>query len=351
MRKPLPNKKPVDLRSLAAELELSESTISRALRDHPSIPDKTRARVADLAKRRGYVPNATARGLATGRAGALGLAFPLERLQLSQSNFVDVLSGISVGAAERDFRIMLSPFSEDDEEAVLRGLVASKTIDGVILTRPLLHDWRIALLHNLEIPFVVHGRSDVDIPYAYVDIENISVFEKLTNLLLDYGHRRIAALNFFQQFRFAAARSEGYLRALAARGVGAEPSLLRETPMTAQSGYEHAADLLRSDMPPTAFVCGSIFLARGVYRAVHELGLTVPADVSVVCHDDRLRDISPLDFDPPVTCTQSSASSAGHKLAEMLIDLIEAAKVSEPPQFIVPFSLVLHESVALAPLR
>ena len=152
-----------DLKALAIELGLSQSTVSRALRAHPGIPETTRSRVAAAAEAMGYRPNARARSLATGRAEAIGLVFPLERLQLPETNFVEVLSGISTVVTRRNYSLLLAPF-EDDEAAVLRKLAASKTVDGVIITRPLVDDPRIALLNRLGLPFVVHGRSEVSEP-------------------------------------------------------------------------------------------------------------------------------------------------------------------------------------------
>lgn len=342
--KPLRKTQRIDLKTLAEELGLAQSTISRALSAHHSIPEKTRARVVAAAETMGYSPNVRARGLAKGRTEAIGLVFPLERLQLAQTNFVDVLTGISDVVTRRNYSLLLTPFS-DNEQEVLRKLATSKIVDGIIITRPLVNDPRIPLLHDLAIPFVVHGRSDVDLPYSYVDIDNAAVFEKLGGLLLDYGHERIAVFNSFLRFRCAHARREGYYRALAARGMAPDPALMFETPMTEQSGHELAASLLALEDPPTAFLCGSIFLAQGVYRAAAERGLGVGKDISVACHDDGLRGIKPAEFDPPLTGTYRSVREAGEHLADILISMVEADGKGEISREIAEVDLILRESV------
>lgn len=344
--KPLRKTQRVDLKMLADQLGLAQSTISRALSAHHSIPEKTRARVIAAAKKMGYSPNARARGLAKGRTEAIGLVFPLERLQLAQTNFVDVLTGISDVVTRRNYSLLLTPFS-DNEQDVLRKLATSRTVDGIIITRPLVNDPRIPLLYDLGIPFVVHGRSDVDLPYSFIDIDNAAVFEKLGGLLLDFGHERVAVLNSFLRFRYANARREGYRRALEARGKSPDPDMMFETPMTEQAGYDHATALLSLENPPTAFLCGSVFLAQGVYRAVTERGLRVGQDVSVVCHDDGLRGIRPADFDPPLTSTFRSVREAGEHLAEILIDLVEANGNKEPIREIAEVDLILRNSVGV----
>lgn len=340
------HKRTADLKTLALELGLSQSTVSRALRAHPGIPETTRRRVIAAAEAAGYRPNARARSLATGRAETIALSFPLERLQLPETNFVDVLAGISAAVTSRNYSLLLSPF-QDDEAAVLRKLASSKTVDGVIITRPLVDDPRIALLNELRLPFVVHGRSEVKEPYSFVDTDNDNAFERLTNLLLDYGHRHIVAINGLAQFRYVAARAASFRRAFAARGLTPSPDAIEFVSMTEATGYETATRRLADTQRPTAFLCGSVFQARGVYRAISEHGLTVGADISVVCHDDGVRGCSAADFTPPLTATTTSIRSAGEQLALILIDLIES-KVAGETRRILPFELVLRDSVALA---
>lgn len=336
-----------DLKTLALELGLSQSTVSRALRAHPGIPETTRRRVIAAAEAAGYRPNARARSLAIGRAETIGLVFPLERLQLPETNFVDVLAGISTAVTRRNYSLLLSPF-EDDEAAVLRRLASSKAVDGVIITRPLVDDPRIPLLNQLRLPFVVHGRTETQEPYSFVDTDNDTCFERLTSLLLDYGHRRIVVVNGLAQFRYVAARAASFRRAFAARGLTPLPDAIEFVSMTEATGYETAMRRLGDPERPTAFLCGSVFQARGVYRAIRERGLTIGRDVSVVCHDDGVRGFSAADFVPPLTATATSIRSAGEQLALILIDLIEK-KAAEPVRQILPFELVLRDSVALAP--
>jgi LacI family transcriptional regulator len=340
------HKNAADLKTLALQLGLSQSTVSRALRAHPGIPETTRLRVVSAAEAAGYRPNARARSLALGRAETIGLSFPLERLQLPETNFVDVLAGISTAITSRNYNLLLSPF-QGDEAAVLRRLASSKAVDGIIITRPLVDDPRIALLNELRLPFVVHGRSEVEEPYSFVDTDNDNAFERLTTLLLDYGHRHIVAINGLAQFRYVAARAASFRRAFAARGLTPPPDAIEFVSMTEATGYETAMRRLSDAKRPTAFLCGSVFQARGVYRALGEHGLKVGIDVSVVCHDDGVRGFSAADFVPSLTATATSIRSAGEELALILIDLIEG-KVPGPIRKIMPFELVLRDSVALA---
>ncbi|WP_293853841.1 substrate-binding domain-containing protein [uncultured Alsobacter sp.] len=335
--------KGADLKSLAIQLGLSQSTVSRALRGHHAIPESTRRRVEAAAEAAGYRPNARARSLAIGRAETIGLVFPLERLQLPETNFVDVLAGISTVVTQRNYSLLLSPF-RDDEVAVLGKLASSKSVDGVIITRPLVVDPRIALLNQLGLTFVLHGRTEVQEPYSFVDTDNDASFERLTGLLLDYGHRDIVAVNGLSHFRYAAARAAAFHRAFSARGLEAPTEAVEFVSMTEATGFETAMRHLAAPVRPTAFVCGSVFQARGVYRAAAACGLTVGRDLSVVAHDDGVRGCQATDLTPALTATTTPISASGEGLAGMLIDLVEG-RIKGPVGRILPFDLILRDSV------
>ncbi|WP_158659312.1 substrate-binding domain-containing protein [Paracoccus denitrificans] len=216
---------------------------------------------------------------------------------------------------------------------------------GTIPAAALEGDPRIALLAGTGIPFVVHGRSDVDISCSYVDVDNFEIFRRLAEVLLDYGHRRIAALNSYRRFRYAAARDAGYRAAMEGRHVPVDPDLVLETAMTEEDGLKLGARLLSLPEPPTAIICGSIFLAKGVYRAAAEAGRTIGKDLSVVAHDDQLRGISAADFAPALTATQQSVEMAGRRLAEILIDRLEGRLAPEPVCEVSRPDLILRGSV------
>jgi NAD(P)-dependent dehydrogenase (short-subunit alcohol dehydrogenase family) len=97
--------------------------------------------------------------------------------------------------------LVLAPFDEEGEEAVIRRLAAARSIDGIIITRARVDVPRVPLLKSLGIPFVVHGRTHTCEDYAFVDIDNEAVFFKSASLLLNLGHRRIVMLNGLPEFK------------------------------------------------------------------------------------------------------------------------------------------------------
>lgn len=339
----------INLKSLADHLGISQATVSRALAGHEAISAATRQRVSEAARQLGYQPNASAQRLATGRTNTIGLVFPLERLMLAQTNFVDVLAGLTNGLNKRNYDLIMSPFLDHGEEAVFRRLVAARSVDGIVITRPRVRDVRIPILNGLGLPYVVHGRTETDVPYSYVDIDNESVFAKAAGLLLKLGHRRIATLNGLPEFMYSEARERGFRRALEEYGLAPDPAMQRQTRMVDEAGYAATIELMRLPSPPSAIICGSIFLAKGVYVALKELGLQAGREVSVIAHDDQLRGLHANQFEPSLTATVAPIQEAGEQLAEVLVAKIQGETGDDVLHRVLPVELVVRDSVSACP--
>ncbi len=341
----------MNLRELAAQLGLSQTTVSRALNGFPEVSEETRARVRAAADLYGYRPSAAARRLATGQSGTLGLVFPGERNMLGDLLFTEFLGGCVSKASELSYDITLAmAHGSQTEEAVYRRAVRNARVDAIIVSSPLLEDPRPGLLRQLGMPFIVHGRTQTAVPYGFLDIDNEGAFFSAGKLMADLGHRRVALLNGERHFNFAADRERGFRRALAERGIAAEERLITASPMVEQTGYGDAARLLA--LPPherpTGFVCSSIGQASGVRRAAHERGLVIGRDVALIAHDDRLHDMGAETFDPPLTATQSSIGDAGRRLVELCVAMLQAPDAPLPAE-VWTVDLVVRASTMPAP--
>jgi LacI family transcriptional regulator len=310
----------MNLRDLSAILGLSQTTVSRALNGFPEVSEETRLRVRAAAEQHGYRPSAAARRLATGQSGTLGVVFPRERNMLGDLLFTEFLGGCVEQASDLGYDITLAMASgEQTEESVYRRAVRSARVDAMILSSPLLADTRLDLLRELNMPFIVHGRTTSAVPYPFLDIDNEGAFFKATKLLTDLGHSRIGILNFDLNFNFANDRTNGYLHALSLAGLERDCDLISEATMNEQSGHDEALRMFALPKPPTAFLCSSISQALGVRRAAKAKGLVIGKDVSLIAHDDRLHEIRAETFDPPLTATQSSIGDAGKRVVALLI--------------------------------
>jgi LacI family transcriptional regulator len=312
----------MNLRELSTILNLSQTTVSRALNGFPEVSEETRLRVRAAAELHGYRPSAAARRLATGQSGTLGVVFPRERNMLGDLLFTEFLRGCVEQASEMGYDVTLAMASgSQTEENVYRRAVRSARVDAMILSSPLLADPRLDLLRGLPMPFILHGRTTSAAPYPYLDIDNEGAFFKATKLLTDLGHRRIALLNFDDRYNFANDRLNGYLHAITSAGIERNCELISSAPMTEASGHAEAERLLQlpAAQRPTAFLCSSISQAQGVATVARAKGLVIGKDISLIAHDDRLHEVRAEAFQPPLTATQSSIGDAGKRLVELLI--------------------------------
>ncbi len=341
----------MNLRQLAAHPGLSPTTVSRALNGYPEVGAATRARVAEAAHRHHYRPNTRAKGLATGRAMAIGHVIPTRsRHEIVNPIFADFISGAGERYAAAGYDLLLSVVPDADEARAYRDLKARGTVDGLIVHAPRAEDARIALLHEIGLPFVVHGRSTgAALPYSRVDVNNLRAFRRATEFLIDLGHRRIALVNGLEAMDFALRRRQGYLQALETRGIAADPALMTSGEMTETNGYRAGRAMLAAPDPPTAAVVSSIIMAIGLRRAAEERGLKLGRDVSVVTHDDDLSYLRNGEDDVPMfTATRSSVREAGRIAAEMLLERIRSPGQA-PATRLLRAGLVLGQSTGPAP--
>lgn len=339
---------PVNLKTLAAHLKLSQTTVSRALNGYPEVSERTRAIVSEAANRLGYLPNQAARRLATGKAGAIGYVMTTGPDVQSDPHFMEFLSGVGEFAITHNFDIHIAPTLAAREEATYRRLATTHQVDAIFVSAPVRRDRRIELLDTLDIPFIVHGRSeDAAAPYAFLDIDNEAGFRDAAALLIKLGHRRIALVNGDEHQTFAEHRQRGTIAAHRTAGLEFDPSLLRRGRMTEAYGYRSAMDLLDSGEPPTAFLCSSMIVALGVIRAMTDRGLETGRDISVIAHDDVFPYLKPENFRTPLTCVRSSIRRAGFRIAERLAAQL-AGDEQGPVGEIWPVELVVRDSIGPA---
>lgn len=340
----------MNLKELSKILGLSQTTVSRALNGYPEVKEATRKTVLAAAAAHNYSPNTRAKSLATGRSNAIGHVIPMANShEMVNPIFGDFIAGAGEVYSRNNYEMVLSIVEDGREEDIYRALKTRGTVDGVILHGPKMNDARIALLHEIGLPFVVHGRaSGIDVPYSWLDVNNRSAFRRATDFLMDLGHRRIALLNGLETMDFAHRRRRGYEDALGARGLSADPEIMRSEEMTETFGYSATCDMLALPCPPTAFLVSSIISALGVRRAIEDQGLRMGRDVSIVTHDDSLSYLTNGADVPIFTATRSSVRDAGRALSRMLIDQISDPALA-PQHQLLEVELTVGRSTGPAP--
>ncbi|KQQ58294.1 MULTISPECIES: substrate-binding domain-containing protein [Rhizobium/Agrobacterium group] len=341
----------MNLKQFSQLLGISQTTISRALNGYPEVNAETRRKIIEAAQKTGYRPNAAAQRLATGKMGSIGLVMPTGPEHQSDVHFGEFLTGLGEASARNGFHLVIMPTDPANEEAALRELATSGSVDGLYLAYMKKNDPRIEMMKALSIPFMVHGRSwGIETDYPYLDVDNESAFRDATSLLLQLGHRNIALLNGPEGYDFTFRRYRGVEAALAEHGYALTPDNVIHSVMNDEAGFLNMERLLARDERPTAVICASTALALGAVRSLNQRGLKPGREVSLIAHDDVLPLLKPVNFSVPLTTTRSSLRAAGMRIAERLINQIKSGEPNTD-QELWKAELVVRGSTGPAPTR
>ncbi len=314
----------MNLKQLSIQLGLSQTTVSRALNNYPEVNEHTRQRVKLAASKHNYRPNARATRLATGRAMTIGHVIPMNSSEVFNPIFGEFIAGASQAYSRRGYELLLNMAKEDAEESIYREIASKGSVDGIIVHAPRVNDSRITLLQELGLPFVIHGRdSSNSSEYSWIDMNNRQAFYQATKLLIDLGHTKICLINGDEKLNFAVRRKKGYLDALEDEKISANADLMYSGDLTEANGYTAATHALKHRNAPTAFLVASYVGALGVRRAIHNAGLEMGSDISVIIHDDELAYFHNDGDIAQFTATRSSVKDAGERAAMMLLDIID----------------------------
>ena len=332
----------MNLKELAGNLGLSQTTVSRALNGYPEVNEATRLRVAEAATRLGYRANASARRLATGRAGAVGIVYSTNEGYGPHTS--EFLGGLGARLAADEIDVLVSTVdSFDDEIAAYRRAIASKKIDAIVLHSPRPRDRRAEVLSELGFPFILHGQTQSGAKHAWLDIDNAAAIERATDHLVSLGHRDIALLNGPKGLTFANHRETGYRQAMQRHGLAINPALMSNGMFTDETGFRLAQAMLERKPRPTAILAGSMMTALGVFRAIRSAGMVLGKDVSMIAHDDVFPYLNADNMVPSMSTTRSSIRAAGTRIAELLTQMLAGKSAAEIHE-VWSVEMVLRES-------
>jgi LacI family transcriptional regulator len=336
------------LKELASALNVSITTVSRALAGHDAIALKTRQRVMEAARSYGYVPNVAARQLVSGRSGFIGLVLPIRGPNLVDFFLGEFITGLGEGVVSKGSHLILATAPEGEPElSVLRHLVESGRCDGVVVTRIAETDDRVAYLRDRNVPFVAHGRLlDDTTSYNWLDTDGAYAFGEAFDMLYALGHRRFGLVTISELMTFRHRRQDGLADAIARRG---DPAVTLEVATASRfdrgARVEAINRLLRGPNRPTAIIGLFDDLALTVMEEAARAGLSIPRDLSVIGFDNVLASA----YAPPgLTTFDAEIQKAAREIGEMLITVIEE-RPKEPIQRLIKPTLVARASHGRAP--
>ena len=331
------------IQDLAAELGVHKATVSRAMSGKPGVSDRLRQKILRMATQRGFFPNGQARSLATARTETMALVFCDESSYFLTNPFYSkVLSGIASETVHRSFSLAFCSLSAHNQTAPrnpLPKIIRERRADGLLFVGDQ-DDQLIHYSHNLNLPLVLVDHRFGEGRYDSVAINNVGGARKAVDYLISLGHRRIGFVGGSLRSPSFSERLDGYRQALLAAGL-LDENLIQLG--DSHGGYETMSSLLALDNPPTAvFACNDMNAVRAI-KAVHEQGLRVPDDISVIGFDDSS---CATESWPQLTTIHVDAESMGRLAVQRLIGRIGQEHKSAEQVFM-ETELVVRQSTAL----
>lgn len=338
----------ITIKDIAKQCGVGISTVSRAINNHPDINPETRKMIMQVIEETGFIPNNSARNLK--RTDAKCIAVLIKGI--TNPFFSNMIRIIEEETQRNKYALVLRHVEADEDEVdVALELEKEKRLRGIVfLGGRFTHSEE--KINKLNVPFIFSAIGvDISDRIGRVEFSNITVddkleSEKMTEYLLDLGHRQIAFVTERPEESIGRRRIEGYREAFVKRGLTVPEELICYVQdeldhFSMENGYITTKKLLESPEKVTAIYAASDSLAIGVCRAVLEAGKRIPEDISVAGYDGiELGEY----YNPKLTTIKQPVEEMAKKTIRVLLDVIAGRE--DHQQIVFPARLVERESTA-----
>ncbi|QNH61037.1 LacI family DNA-binding transcriptional regulator [Hymenobacter sediminicola] len=333
------------IKDIARELNISTSTVSRALRGSYEINPETKRLVMECAERLNYRPNPIALSLKGSASRAIGVIVP----QIANYFFSQAINGIEAIAYNRGYHVIIFQSQESYEREVANVQQAlSRKVDGLLIslsseTSDVTH---LQELQDKNVPLVLFDRVSPELEATQIVADNFGGAFSATEHLIQSGRRRIAHLTIQPWLSITRERLAGYRAALEKYGLEFDETLVRYGTFGPDEVGPMVDELMHLESPPDAFFTASDRLAVGCLQALRQRKLQIPEDVSLIGFTNL--NVADL-LDPSLSTVVQPATEIGQVAAERLIDLIERKHRALPIETVkIPTELIVRSSTRLA---
>lgn len=315
----------ITIKDIARALNLSTSTVSRALRDSYEINPETKKTVLEYAMKMHYRPNPIALSLKENRSRSIGVIVP----EIANNFFAQVINGIEEVAYNSGYHVVIfqSHESREREEINLDHLVSRK-VDG-ILTSVSTFSQDISHFSSLAergLPIVFIDRVPEEEKTFKVVANNYKGSYDATRHLLEYGSRKIAHITSPRHLSITRERLNGYKEALAEFGIEFNEKYVKYCEhggMKTEEILEAAQELIDMEDRPDAIFAASDRITTGTMAVIHDNNLRIPEDIALVGFTNIA--VAEL-LNPPLTTIVQPAVEMGQTAMQLLVDMIENPK-------------------------
>ena len=327
------------IKDVAKAAGVSTATVSAVVNDSAYVSPALRGRVLDAVRELGFAPSQVARNLRRGRSELIAIVVA----DLANPFYARVVCAAEAAVAGWGYSLVVCN-SDENPDAEKRILTRLRMLpcEGLILVP--VSTGLPGFAQESEgraMATVLFGRSFDDSRFDAVMIDNFSAAQQATNYLIDLGHRRIGAIAGPLHVTTGKGRIEGMRAALAAKGLTLDSRFVRPGEFREDVAYSAARSLLSQPDRPTALYVANGLMALGVMRAISDLGLKCPEDVSVASTDNipGVRGLRPV-----LTRTEHPIVDMVNEAVRLLIDRIKNGRDGEGRTVVFPSSLVVGDS-------
>lgn len=300
------------LDSIAKDLGMSKTTVSRAISGKGRISEETRKKVNEYIKEINYSPSAVARSLAANRTFNVGLVVPADSALGEMPYFQTLMTGVCDRAMDFDYDVLII-LADNDGINPLKHAVQNKKIDAVIVSRCERDSKAISFLKEADIPYVVVG-DPMDEEVPYVDHDNRGAAARMIETLIDAGIKKMALIGGGENINVTISRLEGFREGFKNRGLKADESLIYLN-MHKSAKMDAVIKSVIAD-GAECIVCMDDMLCNSVLNCIQNDGLIVPDDVKLCSfYDSNLLSTSR----PSITSLYFDAKKLGAKCLELLM--------------------------------
>ena len=318
------------LKQIAKELEVSVSTVSKALSDSPEISEITKTKIKEFAALKNYKPNSIAKNLKNQRTNTLGVIIP----NILNPFFAKVFSGIEKRALERGYNVItgISNESQQKEEKMME-MLNNGTIDGFIISLAEETQSKKIYTHIKEIlnsgtPIVMFDRVADEIKCDKVIVDDFDSAFDATSHLINIGCRKIALLSSIDNLSVGKLRLEGFKKAIESKGQIVNEELIILENDTEK--YEVKLKKLLSSNKIDAIFALNEVASTIAFKLVLKKGYKIPDEISIIGFADG---VWSKRLTPSLSTVSQHAPDIGKNAANLLIDRLEDKSEKEIPEY------------------
>lgn len=337
-------KKLPTIKEIARQLNVSVSTVSRALHNHPSIGLRTRMRVHQLAEELNYEPNQAAISFKQRRTYTIGVILP----NLKEQFFSEAISGIEDIASQNKYNVLIGQSHDDVErEKQIVAAMKNQRVDGIIVslakhTKNIDH---FTALKKYDIPVVFFDRVPAQPNVNKVSFDMRGGTREALDYLVANGHKRIGILNGPEEMKSSKERTEIYMEVLQKRRLKIDLSLVVSTDLTKESTRAAMDQLLSAKPRPTAILAINDWVALDAIQYAKSQHLKINEELCFVSYAN-LPITSYLET-PPMASVEQYPYEQGKTASQIMMDVLNQDKETAEPELyintLIKGGLVIHK--------